>query len=106
MILQTLRYRQNMEVEIGGRLQERTHILPTKIIRVLSFAPDLSNPEIDEEIAKSTSKSDESNATASKLLLCSLQVPANLGTSHCQPLFAGSLRVQTCAINCYSCIRV
>lgn len=48
-----------MEVEVGGRLQERTHILPTKIIRVLSFAPDLSNPEIDEEISKAAPKSDE-----------------------------------------------
>lgn len=37
----TLRYRQRLEVEVAGEPQTRTRILPTKIIRVLSLAPDL-----------------------------------------------------------------
>ena len=56
---QTLRYRQNLEVEIGGRIQERTHVLPTKIIRILSFAPNLDNPEDDEMIPDDPSNSGE-----------------------------------------------
>jgi hypothetical protein len=59
LLPQTLRYRQNIEVEIGGRVQERTHVLPTKIIRVLSFAPDLNNLEADETIADESSRSGE-----------------------------------------------
>lgn len=31
-------------------MEPRTRILPTKVIRVLSFAPDLENPEVDETI--------------------------------------------------------
>ncbi|KAL1589546.1 hypothetical protein WHR41_01867 [Cladosporium halotolerans] len=46
----TLRYRQRVEVEIGGLAQPRTRILPTKVIRILSFAPDLENPKADDEI--------------------------------------------------------
>ena len=56
---QTLRYRQNLEVEIGGRVQERTHVLPTKIIRILSFAPNVESPEDDEKIPDDPSKSGE-----------------------------------------------
>lgn len=54
-----MRYRQNLEVEIGGRIQERTHVLPTKIIRVLSFAPDLEDPDADEAIPDNLTGSGE-----------------------------------------------
>lgn len=37
-------------MEIGGLAQPRTRILPTKVIRILSFAPDLENPKADDEI--------------------------------------------------------
>ena len=49
---QTLRYRQRHEVQYGedGLPEARTRILPTKVIRVLSFAPDLENPAVDETI--------------------------------------------------------
>jgi len=56
---QTLRYRQNIEVEIAGRVQERTHVLPTKIIRILSFAPDIDNPEDEEKIINDPSSTVE-----------------------------------------------
>jgi len=59
IISQTLRYRQNLEVEIGGRVQERTHVLPTKIIRILSFAPDLNHLDADETIAENPTRSGE-----------------------------------------------
>lgn len=39
-----------MEVEIGGQAEPRTRILPTKVIRILSFAPDLENTKSDDEI--------------------------------------------------------
>jgi hypothetical protein len=49
---QTLRYRQPLSVQIGGHIQERTHVLPTKIIRILTFAPDLDNPGSYEELSR------------------------------------------------------
>ncbi|KAM0720225.1 hypothetical protein Q7P37_004361 [Cladosporium fusiforme] len=55
----TLRERQRLEVEIGGQTEPRTRILPTKVIRILSFAPDLEDPKADDEIPDPRERSDD-----------------------------------------------
>jgi len=50
------------EVDEGGNLQRRNRILPTKIIRVLSFAPDLNNSNGDERVESPVVRSDEAPA--------------------------------------------
>jgi hypothetical protein len=47
-----------IEVEQGGIPQERHRILPTKVIRVLSFAPDLENPNGDETVENAAVRSE------------------------------------------------
>jgi hypothetical protein len=59
---QTLRCRQRLEAEHPGLPEARVRILPTKVIRVLSFAPDLDNPEVDETIERSETETERTEA--------------------------------------------
>jgi hypothetical protein len=59
---QTLRCRQRLEAEHPGLPEARVRILPTKVIRVLSFAPDLDNPEVDETIERSKTETERTEA--------------------------------------------
>ena len=50
------------EVDERGDLRQRDRIMATKVIRVLSFAPDLNDPHGDERVGSPVERSDEAPA--------------------------------------------